>query len=411
MINTVRLLRKERIRDEHRGGKGYALFIAILPILMMYKVPFVGIGVSTAMIIISFFYAEAVLFYDLLANKGKLRIAKIVVPFVIYLLYVVVKSMGDTVNVIQTLLIIIHILAFSTGAVNIAYLKKYIIGIAVLAAVLTMLQTLLHYGLGFHLPCIVPDLCLDSLQYYRGIILTGYQEMSNLYRPSAFFLEPSHLTQYSFVALLLCLFHGKRQIPVAACISMGMVATTSGMGLMLVGGIWSLFVWDIIRKSEFSGKLVKSIGCLLAMLTVLCILYQFEFFRSSLQRIFSPVQYSQSNYNAIWGRTLYWDAYIAPLHGKDLLIGLGYIYLPDVYFTGLMELIYCSGLLGVVFYYFAMIHTAVRCRGISRIVSGLLCGLMFIANSTSIIWMTYYIGGLIVFGLEQHLQIEEDVEN
>ena len=147
MINTVRLLRKERIRDEHRGGKGYALFIAILPILMMYKVPFVGIGVSTAMIIISFFYAEAVLFYDLLANKGKLRIAKIVVPFVIYLLYVVVKSMGDTVNVIQTLLIIIHILAFSTGAVNIAYLKKYIIGIAVLAAVLTMLQTLLHYGL------------------------------------------------------------------------------------------------------------------------------------------------------------------------------------------------------------------------------------------------------------------------
>ena len=32
-------------------GRGYALFIALLPVLMMYQVPAVGIGVSTAMIL------------------------------------------------------------------------------------------------------------------------------------------------------------------------------------------------------------------------------------------------------------------------------------------------------------------------------------------------------------------------
>lgn len=408
MKNVSAIQKDQILSDENRSGRGYALFISVLPVLMMYKVPLAGIGVSTAMIIISFFYAAAVIFYDILKNQWKLRIAKIVIPFVLYLVYVVIKSAGDTVNMIQTMLIIIHIVAFSTGAVNIECLKRNIIRIALLAAVLTMIQTVLHYLLGVHLPCIAPNFCLDSLQYYRSFILTGFQETSSLYRPSAFFLEPSHLTQYSFVALLLCLFHGKKQYAAAVCISLGMVATTSGMGIMLVGGIWCLSVWDMIRKSEASGRMIKFSGCLLGMLTAVCILYQFEFFRSALQRIFSPVQYSQSNYNAIWGRTLHWNTYISPMGGKDLLLGYGYIHLPDIYFTGLMELIYCSGILGIILYYFAMIKTAICYRGIPRLVAGILCGLMLVANSTSIIWMTYYVGILVVFGLERYMKENED---
>lgn len=411
MMSAVSKIHKEKLITEHTSGKGYALFIAVLPIFMMYKVPAIGIGVSTTMIIVSFFYAASVIFNDILLNNGRFRIAKIVIPFVIYLLYVVIKSIGDTVNMIQTMLIIVHIVAFSMGAVNTECLKKYIIAISAAAAILTMIQTILHYVFGVHLPCIAPDLCLDSLQYYRGIILTGYQETSSLYRPSAFFLEPSHLTQYSFVGLLLCLFHGKRQIPAAVCISLGMVSTTSGMGIMLAGGIWFLYVLDIIRKSEFSSKIAKSACCLLGMITALCILYQFEFFRSALQRVFSPVKYSQNNYNAIWGRTLYWDKYISPMGGRELIFGFGYINLPDIYFTGLMELIYCSGIIGVALYYFAMIKTAVLYKGISRIIAGLLCGLMLIANSTSLIWMTYYIGSLIVFGLEEYFnEIKDEKE-
>lgn len=133
-------------------------------------------------------------------------------------------------------------------------------------------------------------------------------------------------------------------------------------------------------------------GYALALTAVFLFLCQFAFFRSALERIFSPVQYSQDSYNAIWGRTLYWDAYIAPMSGSQLLFGFGYAQLPEEYFTGLMELIYCSGLLGVVLYYFAMLTTALRCKGVPRITSVLLCGLMLVANTTSLISMTYYIG-------------------
>lgn len=381
-------------------GRGYALFIALLPVLMMYQVPAAGIGVSTAMIIAGSFYAAAVIFQNLLEHQGKFCIAKILVPFILYLLYVMAKSAGDTVNMIQTLLIIVHIIAFSTGAVSPEHLKKYIVAISVLACTLTIVQSVFHYTLGVHIPCIAPSLCLDSLQYYKSAILTGYQAVSSLYRPSAFFLEPSHLTQYAFVALLLCLFHGKKQLPAAVCISMGMVATTSGMGIMLAAGIWGLFGLNQIRRASFSGKIVRIMGYALALTAVFLFLCQFAFFRSALERIFSPVQYSQVSYNAIWGRTLYWDAYIAPMSGSQLLFGFGYAQLPEEYFTGLMELIYCSGLLGVVLYYFAMLTTALRCKGVPRITSVLLCGLMLVANTTSLISMTYYIGILLVFGLE-----------
>lgn len=385
-------------------GRGYALFIAVLPVLMMYKVPVIGIGVSTAMIIVSFFYAAAVIFNGVLRNSRQYQIAKIMVPFVLYLAYTAVKSAEDPVNMIQTMLIIVHVIAFSTGAVNAAYLKKYIIVIAVLASLLTILQTAVHYVFGVHIPCIAPELCLDSLQYYRGEILTGYQEVSDLYRPSAFFLEPSHLTQYSFVALLLCLFHGERQVPAAIFISAGMVATTSGMGIMLSGGIWLLYIAHEIRRSGFAEKIVKISGLIVGLAVILAVLFQLEFFRSSILRVFSPIEYSADSYNAIWGRTLYWDTYITPMSGRQLVFGLGYASLPDEYFTGLMELIYCSGITGVVLYYAAMLSVAVRCRGVSRITACLLCALMLVANVTSIISMTYYIGILLVFGLEPSRQ-------
>ena len=382
-------------------GKGYALFIALLPVLMMYKVPVVGIGVSTALIIALSFYSAAVIFSDILRNGGRLRVSKLVLPFVIYLLYVVARSTGETVNMIQTLLIIVHILAFSLGAVNAAFLKKCTVTVAVAASGLTLLQTAFYYTFNIHLPCIAPDLCLDSLWYYRDSILTGFQETGNLYRPSAFFLEPSHLTQYAFVALLLCLFHGKRNIPAAICISAGMIATTSGMGILLTAGIWFLFLLESVRRSNLSGKLMKLSLFVLGSVLVFLMMMQFGFFRSAILRIFSPIEYSQDSYNAIWGRTLYWNKYISPMQGSQLLFGLGYVNLPEEYFTGLMEMLYCSGILGVVLYYFAMLSVAVRCRGIPRMISLLLCGMMIMANFTSIISMTYYIGVLLTFAVPQ----------
>ncbi len=400
MNNAIEMKNNRIILIEKAPGKGYALFIALLPILMMYRVPMVGIGVSTTMLIIGFFYAASVIFRNLQGNGWKLRIEKLIVPFICYLLYTAIRSTEDMINVIQTLLIIVHILAFSTGAVNAKYLKKYIVFISTLASSLVILQSLLYYSAGVHLPCIAPSLCLDYLSYYRDWILTGVRDIEHMYRPSAFFLEPSHFTQYSFVALLLSLLHEKVQMKTAIWISIGILLTTSGMGIILVACIWGWFLFRIIRGSSFTKKIIRSIVFSVSLGMIFWVLYQIPFFQSALSRVFSPIAYSAESYNAIWGRTLYWNTYISPLQGRGLLFGLGYVNQPEEYFTGLMELIYCAGILGAVLYYFAMFTTICKTTGISRTIAVFICGLTVLANLTSLIDMTYYIGIIVSFAFE-----------
>lgn len=400
MSNVLEMRNSRIILIEKVPGKGYALFIALLPILMMYRVPMVGIGVSTALLIIGFFYAASIIFENLQGNGWRLRIEKIIVPFIIYLLYTAIRSTRDMTNAVQTLLIIAHIFAFSTGAVNARYLKKYIVFIATLASSLVILQTLLYYSVGVHLPCIAPSLCLDYLSYYRDWILTGVRDIEHMYRPSAFFLEPSHFTQYSFVALLLLLFHEKVRINTAIWISMGILLTTSGMGIILVSCIWGGFLFKTIQRSSFSKKIFRTIAFSIVLGVIFCVLYHIPFFKAALARIISPIAYSTQGYNAIWGRTLYWNTYISPLRGKELLFGLGYVNQPAEYFTGLMELIYCAGILGATLYYFAMLTTTFKTIGISRILAAFICCLTVLANLTNLIDMTYYMGIIISFALE-----------
>lgn len=384
------------------SGKGYALFIAVLPVFMMYKVPVIGLGVSTTMIIIGFFYAALIIFKDFQEHGWLLRIAKITIPFLVYLVYATQRSIGDMTNAIQIILVAFHLIAIATGAVNAAYLKRCIVWISVFAASLVMLQTVLYYALGVHLPCIISSLCLDNLSSYGEWISTGVRSIDNMYRPSAFFLEPSHFSQYTFVALIMLLFCEEPKIKTAGWISLGIVATTSGMGMGLVAGIWICYLFRGLRSLPFFQKVIRFILFFAAAIIIIMILYQIPFFQSALSRVFSPIAHSKKNYNAIWGRTLYWETYISPLNGKELIFGLGYKELPAQYFTGLMELIYCSGIVGVVFFYIMFLTAAVRATGISRMIALIICGLIPIANLTSFINMTYYIGVVVCFYLEDN---------
>ena len=388
-------------------SKGYALFIALLPVLMMYKVPVIGMGVSTVMIIIGFFYAALVIFRDFLKNEKKLRIAKMVLPFIMYLIYTTIRSAGNLTNVLQTILLIFHIFAISTGAVNVKYLKKYFLFIATMAALLVTVQTLLYYAFNFHLPGIIPNLCLDNLDYYHQWILTGYPEIESMYRPSAFFLEPSHFAHYCVVAISFCLLEGKPQIIRALCLSLGVIMTTSGMGIAVVIFIWLWYALKKIRNQDLTHKAINIVGLCIVVVLILVILIQFPFFQRLLSRVLSPVKYSKDSYNAIWGRTLYWDTYITPLNGRDLLVGVGYGSLPkDDYFTGLMEMLYCTGVVGACLFYVSLLPFLFSKNFFSICVAISIGGLMILANLNGTITLIYLYGTMVAL-----LARRKDLEN
>lgn len=370
-------------------SKGYALFLALLPMIMMYRVPVIGLGVSTTLIAIGMIYAFAVI-----ARMHKFIQWKVVSPFLIYLLYVMTKS-----TLVYTLIYIaigFHIIALSTGALDVKALKRYVEKIAMLAAIGTIVQMMIHIILGVHLPMIISSLCLSDLDYYSKAIATGVSRHSTMYRPSAFFLEPAHLTMYCIVALNTYLFQEKPDYKKAIIVSAGILTTTSGMGIVLTAITWVIFPLLYGNGVDFT-KIKRIVGMTLFLFASFAILHRTPFFQSSLARIAGPVEYSSTQYNAIWGRTANWKVYIDPLSGNELRFGKGISAIPaGVYFTGLMTIVYSYGIVGTVLLYASLLWLIFRCKNMPYKLVTVIYGVMLsMADLAGLINIMFYVGSAV----------------
>lgn len=377
-----------------KRSKGYSLLLALLPVFMMYKVPVINLGVSTTMIFISAIFAILLI----VVNK-KLYIVPTVCAFLAYFFYIAFKS--NITGVCLCIAIIIHLLVIANGAIDEKSLKKYFEVISCIAAVCVIIQFFIHLFFNVHIPLIRIDWCLDEMEKYRSAITTGI-ESEGIYRPSAFFLEPSHFAQYASIGLASSLLLGKPNYKKALLISMGIIFTTSGMGIVLVAAIWCAF--PFIATNGLDNKKLKRI-ILLSVIgaAVIVVLLQMPFFQNALKRITVSNTYSSSQYSAIWGRTLYWSTYISPMNGIDLAFGYGAANLPDVYFTGVMSIIYSYGVVGLILFYLALLILFKKANNrCAKLLTVIYAGLLIVANLTNFINTIYYIGYLLCIGSYMH---------
>lgn len=366
-------------------SKGYALFLAVLPILLMYKVPLVGLGVSTTLIAVGMAYGLCVL----LKFFSRVDI-KILIPIVIYFAYAMSKS--NMVNVLLCISICVHLMTIMTGAVDVSFLKKCILTISLIAAVAVIFQFLLHMIFGVHLPMIVNSLCLDDLEYYSKAILTGIPRNSVSYRPSAFFLEPAHFTMYCIVGQMIFLYDDKPDYIKAGIVSAGILATTSGMGIVLTAAIWVAF--PFVTATRLDSRVIKRIFFLsvVGILSII-ILMRMPFFQTALARITGPVAYSSTQYNAIWGRIAKWDEFIGTMNKHDFLWGYGNSELPDVYFTGLMTLIYSYGIIGTILFYGILLVLIIKTNNrVGRVMLLMYAAVIPLADIVGFINVIFYCG-------------------
>jgi hypothetical protein len=370
-------------------GGGYALLIALIPIVMMYQVPVADVGLSTALVAATMPYAA---FKAISANK---RVTyKIIFPMVLYCCYVMARSSGNNTNILLTVAIVVHLSAAASGAVHVSYARKVVEIASITAAVAVMIQSVAYYLFNFHLPMIAGNCVLDAMkESYRIPIATGIAMTENLYRPSAFFLEPAHLAQYTIVGLISCLFQPRPKYRTAAVISLGTLLSTSGMGMVLVVFGWGVHSLGLLRAFNMKKNVTRFLLVLIVALIATAVLSQSSVMQSTVAR-FSGGFFlgSTSEYNAIWGRTLFWKKYIAPLNGSSLVWGMGFSALPAVYFTGLMEILFCYGYVGVGLFYFAVIRIIINTFGFARWVAIVVGGLMPIANLSSFLSFIYFFG-------------------
>lgn len=301
----MNLLTDVNLKVSLHESKGYAIFLSLLPVLMMHRTPGMSLGLSTMLIAAGMVYAGCVIY----VHWRRIDLNKIFV-FLPYLLYA-----GYSGNGIYRLLataILVHLLAICSGAVHYGRLKSMLIGVACVASGCVLLQHLLHWTVGLDLQFLYKVTMLESLQRdgYNSIFETYHYK--GMYRPAAFFLEPSHFAQYSFVGLCACLFSTPQtKWKQALLITAGMFATTSGIGFVLTSSIW--LWWRLTKIEDFPiiHKVLLFLGvCVLAACS-LFVLYQIPFFESIISRFLDT---PEGEVNAVDGRTFGWGLLF---EGKD----------------------------------------------------------------------------------------------
>lgn len=336
--------------------------IALLPLLAFIRVPGISIGLGMVSLIILI----PVLF---IINERKISFQAISYcsAIIIFCTYSAIRSIDSFSGILGYFLVIIWMVGLYNNGVDEDQLFGVIKKVSYFASVIVIIQSLFHYLVGGHLVANLPFLLKDEIRLqYMSLISTGV-DSTGIYRPSAFFLEPAHFSQYGIIALLYILLREKKdgRIKKAILISVGIALTLSGMGIVMVLGAWITFLalgLDYKKRQSFENALYL----IVAGLIIVFFLSQLPLFQTALKRITG----NETGYNAIWGRLFYWDYYFKPLQRSQLIWGLGYSVDTQNYMTGFMKLLYCSGYIGVVLFYFALLKN-IRNRTKFSVITGL----------------------------------------
>lgn len=374
-----------KLRLKNSGG--YALLLAILPVVMMYKVPGINLGASTVLIILGMIYSALVI----IKNADDMNIA-LILPIVFYLVWAVIKS--DFENALLCIAIVSHLTAISTGATSCEKLKKYIVAISCIASACLIAQQLVHLAFGIHIPMIVSEFTLDEIRISYDQAIKTAMGIEKTYRPSAFFLEPAHFTQYCIFGVIFSLFTKKPDYRRALMISAGILFTTSGMGFVLTFAVWGWWYITYFGNDNIMKRIKRVLFAAVTCTVIIAVLAQTKYFGSVISRFLVPSTES-GGYNAIFGRLFWWDSYFGGLTWKDLVWGFGSNSLPDRYFTGFMTILYAFGIVGVLLFIVAVINIIAKGTKLSRTISFIYLGLLFVANLTGFLYIIFQFGVMI----------------
>lgn len=366
------------------GNNYYSFFLAFLPVIMMYKMPFVELSLATIIVIIM---AIPALIY-LLRHRFELKKVALIVPLLLYLLYSVTK--GTAKEGIINFLILIHIVAITQGIVNVERIKKYFIFFAVCASILVIIQQILHLATGYHLPLIIYPAILDGLkEAYHSAIVAGVSRYGGMYRPAAFFLEPAHFSQYCYIGLLCALLDTPNSLRKGIVVSLGILATGSGLGLLITPLCWGIWIFEKKLKGNIKHKFSTIVVILLVVPIIGYVLYSIPFVESAVSRLTA----TDGDYNAIDGRLFFWDRYFGNESASSLLYGYGVEELPEEeFFTGMMTLLYAYGVIGMALFYLSLIVMIIKFHSIGRYVLLFYLGLTFSSDIIGFIWIIVIVG-------------------
>lgn len=380
-------------RNSRMIDKICAFLLAFTPILQHYKGLLEDLGI-TIMLVTLFWY-----FVRFLLRIPKIRIPSMIIGLLIFQLYKSLIHGTSFMGLAYAFVMVFLYIAAVDNLINIAYFLRISCGIASVASILIVIQYICYYLLGFHLQLVPTSLLLPEAEQWILGAQTGLAgitgRIGTLYRPSAFFLEPSHMFLYVFPHIFIMLFSpGKSRwkLHKGILLSIGVVLTTSGMGLMTVAFAWAVYYALTSGKvNKLSPKnllkprnfMIFCIFVVVAMLLVICV----PTVRESFMRIIDF-----SNKGAIAGRTRLSLQLITSLGIMEWVIGVTNT-LEGIEFNmpGFLATVYKFGLVGVFLSYTVYVYGILKCKNAFFWISVFVVGISFFSAQThGTFYMMYY---------------------
>lgn len=376
-----------------------AVLVALGPILQHYDAAFGDMGSDLYIILMP-------VVMIMILSKKTLTVSSKILPLVLLGLWIGF-SHGISLKVFgRELLLILLYVALDSEVIDTEQVIRAAVVIAEAAGVLVFIQYICYYIGGFHLQLVPTSLLKSTASQWILLAQTGRisvtGKMMSFYRPSAFFLEPSHLAIFC-VPLLIYLLTShsltKKDRLSALIISAGIVLSTSGIGIVSCIGIWCLYLLmynsarDRNSKAVFR-KLFKPkniVVILLIIVTVVLLFYTVPFFRKSITRIF--VSEAGGN-NAMQARNATGSKLIKTLSGKQLLFGVGLANKGEIAewnVAGFYYMYYIYGIVGVALWIWFYVSTVAKKVEISAWASMFIIVLSFFSVHTYAVFYRFYL--------------------
>lgn len=392
MLNNIDDIKHASLID-----KLIAVLLAMSPILQHYKGIFGNAGVTVLIICFPFLVGKILMI-------GKLYAESIffVMPLILFDIYKSIDHGFSVSSLARSVLTMVVYIAISNDYVNRKYFLKVCLFISEMASVLIICQYICFYILGFHLKLVPVNLLLHESSQWIGCVTTGLVSITGssngYYRPSAFFLEPSHFFLFVFPQLLLTLLsegYSKKKMHKALLLTIGLLFSTSGMAIAIVVAAWAFYLLFYSKHSDkfIIQKLlsVKSIILLIVGVFALVVLYiKVPFVQSTVNRIVIGDKYGNT---AISGRTLQANQLLDQMHGGQLLFGVTKdISNIEFNLSGYAATMYRYGLIGVILSYVVYVRGVIQLKRHFRIISMVILVISFFtAHTHGTYHLIYYV--------------------
>ena len=271
-----------------------SMLLVISPLLQHYKGVVVNAGILVLILCLPYVCLKLLFRLRSLQWKNIL----FALPLVVFQVFRVFAHGTTFMELAHAAVLCGYFVAATLGGLNLKYVARSAYLVAMAAGIGIILQGICYYLFGFHLQLVATELLLEESNAWVRLAETGIigvtGNASAFYRPSAFFLEPSHMFLYFvpnlFLLLLTPQMNWLKRIS-AAILSVGLILSTSGMGIAVVVGAWLLHLGfgkgkeNLLRIKHLFNK-QNILRCIAFVLVFVVIAFSLPFLRYSILRIF-----------------------------------------------------------------------------------------------------------------------------